>query len=101
METVTWDDREGVRWIQLEGELDNDVCLALKEGFLEAVLGGRGDVVVVLEGVGFLSSMGIGMLNDARQELARKGRVLRLHGLKPALRRVLEAMNLMEVFEEL
>ena len=92
MDTVAWDDREGVRWIQLEGELDHDVCLAIREGFLEAALGGRGDVVVVLEGVGFLSSMGIGMLNDARQELARRGRALRLHGLRRALRRVLESI---------
>lgn len=101
METVTWDDREGVRWIQLEGELDHEVCLGLRDRFQTAVREGRGDVVVVLEGVRFLSSMAIGMLNDARGELARAGRVLRLHGLRPSIRRVLESMNLMEVFEEL
>ena len=101
METVTWDDPDGVRWIELEGELDHEACLEAKEGFLETALGGRGDVVVVLQGVRFLGSTAIGMLNDARAALARKGRVLRLHGLRPAIRQILQTMNLLDVFEEL
>ena len=101
MESVSWEDRDGARWIQLEGELDHDACLDIGDRFREAVGAGEADVIVVMAGVTFLSSMGIGMLAKAREDLARKGRVLKLQGLKPSLRGVLESMNLMEVFEEL
>lgn len=101
METIAWEDRDGARWIQLEGELDHAACLDLKDRFTEAVVAGEGDVVVVLDGVSFLSSAGIGMLVQARKDLEDRGRALRITGLQPAIRRLFESLRLLDVFEEL
>ncbi len=100
METVAWEDREGARWITLEGELDNEAVLGLRDRFEEAVAGGEGDVVVVVAGVTFLSSMAVGLLLKARETLAAKDRTLKLAGLKPKTRRILDLMNLTGVFDE-
>jgi len=76
METISWEDRDGARWIALEGELDHEGCALVRERFGSAVREGEGDVVVVLEGVTFLSSMGVGMLLRARETLEKQGRRL-------------------------
>ena len=99
METISWEDRDGARWIALEGELDHEGCALVRERFGSAVREGEGDVVVVLEGVTFLSSMGVGMLLRARETLEKQGRRLKLTGIGTAVRRALELMNLTEVFE--
>jgi len=100
METVSWEDRAGVRWIAVEGELDHEGCLVIRDRFHDAVAAGEGDVVISLGGVTFLSSMGVGMLLRARENLARQGRALKLNSLTPQVRRALELMNLQQVFEE-
>ena len=101
MKTFSWEDRDGQRWIQLEGELDHDECLALKDRLHEAVAEGDWDVVVVLDGVDFMGSMAIGLLLKEHSTLAKQGRALRLTGLKPGIRRILQEMNLLEVFGEI
>jgi anti-anti-sigma factor len=100
MQTITWEDREGTRWITLEGDLDGPGCLLIKDPFQEAVTGAQGDVVVALEGVSFLSSMGVGLLLRGRESLQGSGRQLRLHGVQRPVRRALELMNLVGVFPE-
>jgi len=100
METISWEDRQdGTRWIVLEGELDHEGCAIVRERFADSVREGRGDVVVVLEGVTFLSSMGVGMLLRAREVLNERGRKLKLSGIRTPVRRALELMNLVGVFE--
>ncbi len=74
MDSVTWEDREGVRWIALEGELDHEACHAIRDQFQQAVAEGEGDICVVMGGVTFICSMGIGMLLNAHQALAKKDR---------------------------
>jgi len=100
MQTISWEDREGARWIVLEGDLDGQGCLLLKDRFQEAVEGAGGDVVAALDGVSFLSSMGVGLLLQARESLQGRGRQLRLHGIQRPVRRALELMNLVGVFPE-
>ena len=100
METITWGDREGGRWIELEGELDSTGTLQVKEQFQAAVLEGESDVVVVMSGVTFLSSMGVGLLLQAREQLAKTGRALKLTGVPSPVRKALELMNLASVFDE-
>jgi len=100
METIVWEDRDGARWITLEGELDNEAILGLKDRFDHAVHGGDADVVIVIAGVTFLSSMAVGLLLNAREELAKQDRALKLSGLTPRTRHLLQLMNLHGVFEE-
>jgi anti-sigma B factor antagonist len=101
METISWQDRDGVRWIALEGELDHEGCHVVRDRFEQAVREGQGDVVVALDGVTFMSSMGIGMLLKARETLSQQQRSLKLTGIRTPVRRALELMNLNEVFEQL
>ncbi|MHC4548798.1 MAG: STAS domain-containing protein [Planctomycetota bacterium] len=101
MQSISWEDREGMRWIALEGDLDGPGCLLLKDRFQGAVAEGAGDVVIAMAGVGFLSSMGVGLLLKAREQLEQSGRRLMLSGVQRPVRRALELMNLIGVFEEL
>jgi len=102
METISWQDREdGARWIALEGELDHEGCAVVRDRFAASVREGKGDVVVAMDGVTFLSSMGVGMLLRAREELLRRGRKLKLSGIRTPVRRALELMNLTGVFDVL
>ena len=100
METISWQDRDGARWIALEGELDHEGCAQIRDRFDKAVLDGKGDVIVALDGVTFLASMGVGMLLKAREALGAKGRKLKLSGVRTPVRRALELMNLLKVFEQ-
>ena len=100
MESVTWEDREGVRWIELEGELDQEACHAIRDKFEQAVAAGEGDICVVMGGVTFICSMAIGMLVNAHQMLVKKDRALQLYGLRPGTRTILDEMNLLELFKE-
>lgn len=100
MQTISWEDREDARWVTLEGDLDGQGCLLLKDRFQEAVAGAPGDVILALEGVSFLSSMGVGLLLQARESLQEGGHELRLHGVQRPVRRALELMNLVGVFPE-
>jgi anti-anti-sigma factor len=101
MENVSWEDRDGTRWIELEGELDSTGTLELQDRFQDAIRTGDGDVVVLLAGVRFLSSLAVGMLLKAREELMAKSRKLMLSGVNPNVRRALELMQLAHVFDEI
>ena len=99
MDNISWADRDGTRWIELEGELDHQSCLDLRDRFHEAVKSGDGDVILVLQGVTFLGSMAVGMMLRARQTLTEAGRALKLTGIPSNVRSALDLMNLTQVFE--
>lgn len=99
-ETISWNDRDGARWISLEGELDHEGCAEIRDRFDEAVREGEGDVIVEMGGVTFLASMGVGMLLKARETLAGQGRKIKLAGVRTPVRKALELMNLLKVFEQ-
>lgn len=100
MESISWQDRDGARWIALEGELDHEGCSQIRERFDGAVREGTGDIIVGMDGVTFLASMGVGMLLKARETLAKQNRKLKLSGVRTPVRRALELMNLLKVFEQ-
>jgi anti-anti-sigma factor len=100
VETIFWQDRDGARWIQLEGELDHEGCSQVRDRFEKAVREGTGDVIVAMDGVTFLASMGVGMLLKARETLAKQGRHLKLSGVRTPVKKALELMNLLKVFEQ-
>ena len=100
METISWEDRDGVRWIELEGELDHEVCLELRDK-LTAAADGDGDVVIVMGGVSFIGSIGIGILLKTHQTLKKQGRAMHLKAIRPGIRAILDSMNLLTVFKEI
>ncbi len=99
METISWEDRDGVRWIELEGELDHEVCVELQDKLNEAA-DGDSDIVIVMGGVSFLGSMGIGILLKLHQKLEKQGRAMHLKGIRPGIRTILDSMHLLTVFRE-
>lgn len=100
METISWEDRDGTRWIELEGELDHEVCAELRQRLDELTDGAEGDVVLILTGVSFMGSMAIGVLLNQHSKLQEQGRALRLTGIRPVIRSVLDSMRLLTVFLE-
>jgi len=101
MLTASWEDRDNTLWIELEGEMDHEDCLDIREEFGKRIAEGDGDVVIVMKGLTFLSSMGIGMLAKANQDLKAQGRTLKLTGIPANIRSVLEATRLLEEFTQL
>ncbi|MHC4450332.1 MAG: STAS domain-containing protein [Planctomycetota bacterium] len=98
MLTASWEDRDKTLWIELEGELDHDDCLKIRDEFNDRIEKGDGDVIIVMTGLTFLSSMGIGMLVKAHNRLKAQGRELKLSGVPEKIRKVFEATQLLDVF---
>ena len=101
MLNASWEDRDQTLWIELEGEMDHDDCIKLRDEFHARISKGDGDVIIVMKGVKFMSSMGIGMLVKANETLKAQNRTLKLSGLPTNIRKVLEAINLLDVFSVL
>jgi len=99
MAQLTFADRGTVRWILLEGELDQSDVLDLKAEFDAAIDGVAGDVVLDLEGVTFLSTLGIGLIVSAQDRLGGDGRTLRLSNVPDSIDRTFRTMNMDEMFE--
>ena len=97
METISWQDRDGARWIELSGELDQNAYLELNEPFDAAVHESRSDVIVVLSGATFLCSMVIGLFVKAHSALQERGHALRVRGLRPLHQSVFKTMNLYDM----
>ncbi len=100
MKAVSWEDRDGVRWIQLEGDLDAAVAGEIQGPFLQAIEEGEGDVVVMLAGVPFMASAGIALLIRGLKLLRDRGHTLKIAGMRQPLRDILRTTNLMDLFEE-
>jgi len=100
METVAWQDRDDGRWIRLEGELDNPAVRDVRTSFDEAVDGADRDVVIDLDRVSFVTSLGVGMLIDAKERLKDSGRRVKLSGVNDKVRNSLRMMALHDAFEE-
>jgi len=99
MAQLTFADRAKGRWIVLEGELDQSDVLDLKAEFDAAIDGGTGDVVLDLEGVTFLATLGIGLIVSTQDRLEGEGRTLRLANVPESIDRTLRTMNMNEMFE--
>ncbi|MEM8885841.1 MAG: STAS domain-containing protein [Planctomycetota bacterium] len=98
MLNASWEDRDHTLWIELEGELDQDDCLKIQDEFHGRIEKGDGDVVIVMSGVTFLASMGIGMLVKANLTLREQGRNLKLSGVPDKVRKILDATGLLGEF---
>ena len=99
MAQLTFSDRGKVRWILLEGELDQSDVLDIKGAFDAAVSGALGDIVIDLGGVTFLSTLGIGLIASTQDRLDDEDHVLRLANVPEFIDRTFCTMNLDEIFE--
>ncbi len=99
MQSVRWDDRDGARWIQLRGELDNLGYQKVSARFFEAARGA--DIVIVdMSGVKFVSSNGVRLLLAAHQQLRPRGGRLYVTGLQPGVRKVFNTIRIFEAIPE-
>jgi len=95
---ISWEDRDHNLWVELDGELDHEDCLDIRDEFEDRIQSGDGDVTIVMDGVSFMSSMGLGMLVKSANVLKAQGRKMTLSGIRPNIRKVLESMQLLDVF---
>ncbi len=91
---IEHEDRDGVRWILVAGELD--YVEADEAGVrLLAALDGTGDRAVVdLSGVAFMGSAGVRILIQASKRLAARGGVLSVTGSSATVQRVFATIGL-------
>jgi len=101
VDSLTWDDREGGRWVIFEGELDHVACAQLEEQFRSAVADTTGTIVADLGGVSFVASHGLRMLLQIHKKLKDDGRQLCLTKMRPHVRQVFETTGLLQVIREM
>ena len=99
MASISWQDIGGVRTINLEGDIDHPTAMEIEDRLQEAVATSEGDLVIVLAGVPFMSSAGIGLLIKAHQIVSRRDGRVTLSGMRDALLNILRATNLLDLFE--
>lgn len=99
MDQLSVEDRGSERWVRLNGDLDQQEVLDLKPAFDEAVEGARGDLVVDLGGVRFISTLGIGLIVSAREQLEVRGLTLKLANVPDFIEKTFSVMSLTEVFD--
>ena len=80
--------------------LDAEVAGDFRAALLELVEGGKGNLVVNLNGVDFIDSSGLGALVSALKRLKQSGQQgdIRLAHVKPPVQSVLEIIRLHRVF---
>lgn len=99
MDQIKVEDRDDARWILLEGELDQDEVLHMKDAFDRAVKRARNDVVVDLSAVTFIATLGIGLIVSTREKLEERGLTLKLANVPAFIEKTFQVMSLTEVFE--
>ncbi|MCP2323460.1 stage II sporulation protein AA (anti-sigma F factor antagonist) [Hamadaea flava] len=87
---------DGPTIVVLTGEVDFTSWEQARDQ-LAAVADGGGYVVVDMSQVPFVDSAGIAVLVNARSRAYAAGGTLRLRGVQPAVRRVLQVMGLWEL----
>ncbi|MHC4956973.1 MAG: STAS domain-containing protein [Planctomycetota bacterium] len=98
---MKWEDRDGERWIHLEGELDHIGTEGLVERLMETADDGNGAVVLDFALVTFVGSPGLRVLLQTHHQLKSNGRKLRVCGLRPGVRRVFATTGIFEAIPEI
>ena len=101
MDKLSWQDRDGGRWLILEGELDHVACAQLEDDFRTAAFDAAGLVIADMGGVSFVASHGLRMLLQVHKKLKDDGRQLRVAHMRPHVRQVLETTGLLQVIPEM
>ena len=83
----------------LEGEIDMGGADALHRRIVGLAASPTGDIVLDMAGVSFVDSSGLRSLITARDAVVAAGHGFRLRGASPEVRRLLELVGLLELFE--
>ena len=94
------EDLQDGRHVHLDGELDHQACEEIGGAFHDAIAEARGNVVVHLHKVPFVSSKGIWLLLESRSKLKREGRQLLVRGLSPHVRKAFETVGVFKAAPE-
>lgn len=88
----------GVTVLELAGDIDLHRSVELRESLLE-VMGEKPETVIInLNQVGFMDSSGLATLVEAMQLSRRYGGALKLVGVQPRVRSILEISRLDRIF---
>jgi anti-sigma B factor antagonist len=90
----------GATRVLVVGEVDLQTASVLRQSLTEAAGLGSGDIVVDLEGVGFLDSTGLNALLGARAALVRDDRQLRVERASNRVVRVFEVAGVADLFAD-
>jgi len=93
--STTWD--AAVPVVALSGEADVLTAPQIRDA-LFAVVARQANVVVDMSGLTFIDSSALGVLVVARKRFAGAGGGIRLHGLRPQVRRVFDITGLSDAF---
>lgn len=92
-------DRDGsICIVSLDGEVDVYTAPRLKEALVSAIEGGCSNVVVNLEGVGFIDSSGLGVLVSALRRARERDGVVRLVCTRDNILKIFRITGLDKVF---
>jgi len=93
---------DGVFVLNLEGSIDNATCPKLKQQINELLAGNIKTLVLDLEGLKFMSSVGVGLINNTKNLLKKKSADFAMVNPSPQIKKVFEIMSLlptMNVFD--
>jgi anti-sigma B factor antagonist len=91
--------RDGVAVVTLGGEVDVYTAPRVKQALVDLLGEGYTSLVVLLDGVDYLDSTGLGALIGGRRRAREHGGAFRLVCDNPRLRRILDITDLTAVFD--
>jgi anti-sigma B factor antagonist len=94
---------DGIFVLDLEGSIDNATCPLLKQQIDQLLAGEIKTLVLDLEGLKFMSSVGVGLINNTKNLLKQKNAEFAMVNLSPQIKKVFEIMSLlptMNVFND-
>jgi anti-sigma B factor antagonist len=92
-------EHDGWQVVTVTGEIDLYTAPTLRDALGSAVDGGADRVAVDLRPVGFMDSMGLGVLIGSRRRLTERGGAFALICEEGPVRRVLDVSGLTKVFD--
>ena len=86
---------DGVFVLDLEGSIDNATCPKLKQQIDELLASDIKTLVLDLKGLKFMSSVGVGLINNTKNLLKQKNAEFAMVNPSPQIKKVFEIMSLL------